>query len=171
MNLEKNITELIHILKKEIQSLNTINELLMLEEKSLVDFNIKSLAEILDKQEDVFSSIACLEKSRMDVLIKISELTGVNLDELTVSRITEMVDNPIKKILMETGHVLSSINENLAMKKTSNAMLIKQGIILVENDIRAVLNAFGRTEPASPGYSSNAQRKGQSGSLRIDGRM
>lgn len=171
MVLEKYINELIHILKKEIQSFNAINELLILEEKNLVEFDIRSLASILEKQEDLFSSIACLEKSRMDVLVKIGELAGEKLEALTIIRLSEMVDDPARKMLVETGHVLNSINESLALKKTSNAMLIKQGIMLVESDIRSILRALGKAEPAAQGYSSKAQHEDQAGSICIDGRM
>ena len=171
MEINGYIIELLQILKREIQSLNAISELLILEEKSLVEFDTMSLSKLIEKQEDVFSSIACLEKSRHDVLIKICEQTGDKPGTLTVSRLSTMVDDPLRKKLVETGHVLNAIYEDISLKKTSNAMLIKQGIMLVESDISVILKAVGKTEPGKPVYSSNAQTNRPTRSYCIDGRM
>lgn len=171
MGIDTLIKELLQILKKEVQSLNTVSELLILEEKSLIDFDIKSLSEHIEKQEDVYSSIACLEKSRKDVLEKIGEKTGVEPETLCVSKLSEMIDNPLRKQLAETRHVLDTVYADINLKKTSNTMLIRQGIMFVESDIDIILRAFGKTEPEKPVYSSKAVTDKPSRSYRIDGRM
>ena len=165
------INELMDILKREIQSFNTVSELLILEEKSLIEFNTRELAENLEKQEDVFSSIACLEKSRMQVLTKISELSGEDPETLTIKQLASMVDEPLKKKLLETGHVLNAIHEDIKKKKTTNTMLIRQGILLVESDIRTILNALGNHGERNTGYTKRAKQNPLSGGVYIDGRM
>ena len=61
VDMDHYFSELIDILKHEIRSFNTIVELLILEQKGLVECNNVLLLEVLERQEDVFSSIACLE--------------------------------------------------------------------------------------------------------------
>ncbi|MBN1290301.1 MAG: flagellar export chaperone FlgN [Candidatus Latescibacteria bacterium] len=171
MDVSEHIQELIHILKREIQSFNAISELLILEEKSLIEFDTKSLTDLIGRQEDVFSSIACLEKSRQDVLVRIGEITGEDPKTMTVSQLSTMVDDPVRKKLIEAGHVLDSVYKDMKLKKSSNAMLIKQGVVLIENDIRTILKALGKTHSDASGYTSASRHNNESGGICIDGRM
>ena len=171
MALEKYIREITDILKREIRSFNTILELLILEEKSLVECDSQALAEVLERQEDVFSSIACLEKSRMDIIKKIAEQIGTDPNKLTISKLSKVVEDPLKKELVETAHVLLQINEDLKQKKATNNMLIKQGAMIVESNIRYILKTFGKEGVLEDTYSSNANAHKISGGIYIDGRL
>lgn len=171
MVLDKHIAEITDILKREIRSFTTVFELLILEERSLVECDAEALAEVLQKQEDIFSSIACLEKSRMNVLTKISEKTGENPNIYTIPKLAELVNGALQKELFETGHILLRLNEDIHRKKASNAMLINQSIMLVESDIRLILNAVNRKENKEAVYTSQADSNSISGSVCIDERM
>ena len=171
MVLEKLIAELTDILKREIRSFTIILELLILEEKSLVECDSKGLATILERQEDIFSSIACLEKSRMDILGKIADRIDEDPETITISMLTESVDTPLRKELVETGHILACLNEDIQRKKTSNTMLINQSIMLVESDIRMILSAVSRGENKEAVYNSQATSDGTSKSVCIDERI
>lgn len=171
MDLKQYISKLIDILRREIRSFNAIVELLILEEKGFVECDNELLMNVLEKQEDVFSSIACLEKSRADIITKIAEQIGEDPNSLTISKLAKVVDDPLKRELIETAHVLSQINEDLKKKKITNNMLIKQGIMIVESNIRHILKALGREDLLKNMYSSNADAGQISGSVYIDGRM
>ena len=171
LDLKKYILELIDILRREIRSFNTVVELLILEEKGLIECDNNLLVKVLEREEDVFSSIACLEKSRMDIIRKIAEKIGEDPDRLTISKLSKIVDDPLKKELVETAHVLLKINKDLKQKKTTNNMLIKQGAMIVEGNIRYLLKTFGKEGMLENTYSSNADAPGISGSLHIDGRL
>jgi hypothetical protein len=169
--VKKHIAEIVDILKREVRSFNFILEFLFLEEKSLLECDTAALAELLERQEDVFSSIACLEKSRMDVLAKIAEKTGEDLETYTISRLAELVDNPLKKELIETGHILARLNEESRQKKASNALLINQAKILIESDIRIILSAISRNENHTAVYTPPAESDLLSQSVCLDERM
>ena len=171
MVLEKHISGIKDILKREIRSFNAILELLVLEEKSLVECNTESLAEILERLEDVLSSIACLERSRMDVICKIAEQTKEDPETYTVSRLAELVDGPLKKDFVETGHILASLNKDIQSKKTTNTMLLNQAIMLVDSDIRMILNAANRAENKEAVYTSQAESDQASQSVCLDERL
>ena len=171
MDVSEHVLELIQILKREIQSFNAIIELLILEEKSLIKFDTKSLTELIGRQEDVFSSIACLEKSRQDILVRISQITGEDPQKMTVSKLSDMIDDPVKKKLVEAGHILDAVYKDMKLKKTSNAMLIRQGMVLIENDIRAIHKALGKKYTDNVVYTSASRRENKLGSIRVDGRM
>ena len=171
MELEGCVNELLDILKREIQSYNMVSELLILEEKNLIEFNTRELAENLEKQEDVLSSIACLEKSRMQVLSRIGELSDEDPRMLSIKQLASMVTEPLKKKLLETSHVLGTIYEDVKKKKATNTMLIRQGILLVESDIRTILSAIGSPRGKNTGYTKRAKQNQCSGGVYIDGRM
>jgi hypothetical protein len=171
VDCESGVRELISILQREIRSFTTLLELLIIEEKGLIDSDNNLLIDVLGRQEDVLSSISCLEKSRQDIVNRIAAEIGSSDEKLTVSQLADKLDNPLRWELRETAHVLSQINEHLQRKKTTNTMLIRQGALLVENNLRYLLRASGR-EKLNPGtYSSRAGKNSFSGSIGIDGRM
>ncbi len=171
LDLKKYISELIDILRREIRSFNTVVELLILEEKGLIECDNNLLIHVLEREEDVFSSIACLEKSRIDVVKKIAEQIGVDSEILTISELSKIVEDPIKKELVESAHVLLQINEDLKKKKATNNMLIKQGAMIIKGNIRYILKTFGKEGVLEGTYSSNADAPKISGGIHIDGRL
>ncbi len=171
MGVERHIAELLDVLKMEVRSFTTVIELLILEEKSLVACDTASLADVIDRQGDVLSSIACLEKSRLDILGRIAVELGKRRDEMDLSEIAGLVGDPFRKDLIETGTVLASIYEDMKRKKVSNTLLIRQGIMLVENDIRILMKALGRDMGRSAVYSHKASAHAPEGAIRVDGRM
>lgn len=167
----KYISELIDVLRHEIRSFNILVELLILEEKGLVECDNDLLIKVLEKQEDVFSSIACLEKSRADIIARIAESICIEPEMLTISEIAEYADVQQKEKLVETAHILAQIHGDINNKKTTNSLLIKQGIMLVESNIRLILKAVGKEDMLKEIYSSNAETQQISGSMHIDGRL
>ena len=156
MMLVKYISEIKDILNREIRSLTTVLELEILEEKSRVKNDNQMLIDFVERQEDVFSSRACLEKSRMEILDKISEETGETVENITVSKLAELVNNPLKKELVENGYIMSGLHEDIQRKKASNTMLINQAIMFVESDIRTIFNSVNQKDENETIYTSQA---------------
>ena len=124
-------------------SFNTIIELMILEEKGLIESDNQLIVKVLEKQEDVFSSIACLEKSRMNLIEKIAENVGAAANTLTISKIAAYAEETYKSDLLETAHVLSKINKDINKRRNSNSMLIRQGMAMIESNIRFLLKNYG----------------------------
>jgi len=172
VTLKKYIMEVTDILKREIRSFNTVLELLILEEKCLIECDTGGLTTVLERQEDVFSSIACLDKSRRDILTKIADyLDCENSESLTVSKLAEQVEEPFKRELQESGHILSNIHEDIQRKKFSNSLLIKQSIMLVESDIRLILNAVYKMKNSEAVYTSQAGSERPSQNVCLDEKL
>ncbi|MFC1541628.1 flagellar export chaperone FlgN [Candidatus Latescibacterota bacterium] len=171
MEINDLVIELKDILRREILSFNMIVELLILEEKGLVECDNNLLVHVLEREEDVFSSIACLEKSRVEIINKIAQLVDIDSEMLTVSKISEHVDNPLKQELIETAHVLAQINEDLKQKKITNNVLIKQGAMIVESNIRFILKTFCKDFSGDKTYTSKAHTPKISGNVHVDGRL
>jgi len=171
MGVESIIAELLEVLKMEVRSFTTVIELLILEEKSLISCDTPALADVIDRQGDVLSSIACLEKSRFEILDRIAREMGMKRDDIVLSDIAGLVGDPFRKELIETGTVLASIYEDMKRRKVSNTLLIRQGVMMVENDIRLLMRALGRENDRSGLYSRSAAANTPNGSLRINGRI
>ena len=170
-DIQKHIVELTDILRHEIRSFNTIIELLILEEKGLIESDNQLIVKVLEKQEDVFSSIACLEKSRMNLIEKIAENIGTIQETLTITKIAKYAEESYKSDLLESAHVLSKIIKDISKRRNSNSMLIRQGMAMIESNIRFLLKTMGKDDLSHELYSSKADLKGLNGSLRIDGRI
>ncbi|MFC1485802.1 flagellar export chaperone FlgN [Candidatus Latescibacterota bacterium] len=171
MNGESHVTELISIQHREIRTFTALAELLIIEEKALVECDNNLLLDVLGRQEDVLSSIACLEKSRMEVVSRIAESFGLDSETVTVSQIADRVEQPQKRELGEVSHVLMEIQENLRQKKNTNVLLIRQGITMVENNLRYLVRRFGKGNTDSGTYSAQARTGAVTGSIGVDGRL
>jgi hypothetical protein len=168
---EKMARELLSILRREIQSFNMIVELLILEEKGLVECNNDLLGDVIQRQEDVLSSIACLEKSRIECVFKIASALDMDADSLSLSKIVEISDDSLKKELLETAHILTRINKDIQHKKKSKALLIKQGAMIVDYNIRFLMKAMGKKDQIVDTYTETASVGGVSGGMRVDGKL
>lgn len=171
MAIEKHIEELIDILKREIRSFTAVQELLILEQKCLVECDSESLAGILGRMEDIFSSISCLEKSRAEVLEKIAVECGENPDDYTITVLADHVEGPLKRELLNTGHILTQLNKDIQRRKSSNTMLINQSIMLVESDIRTILNAVNLQNRHDDRYNRKTDTGGTANGVCIDQSM
>ena len=171
MGLERSIADLLEVLKMEVRSFTAITELLILEEKCLITCDNKALADVIERQGDVLTSISCLDKSRGDLLVRIAMELGAAGTEPTLTELASKVCDPLKKELLETGAVLGAVYEDMKRKKVSNTLLIRQGIMMVENDIRILLSAIGRGMDTPAGYTSGGGSTGLTGGIRIDGRI
>jgi len=171
VSLEQHIVELTNILKREIRSFSVVQELLFLEERSLVECDNATLAVVLEKMEDVFSSIACLEKSREDIIAKIASESDCNPDTITISQLADLVEGTVRQELMDTGHILTQLNREIQRKKVSNTMLINQSIMLVESDIRLILNAVNIPDNPDIRYTKKADVGKTANGVCIDQRM
>lgn len=171
MNIEPAVNELIAIMNMEIRSFSTLHELLMLEEKGLVECDRVLLIDAVGKQQDVLSSIACLEKSREDVVSRIGAALGVEAGTLTVSRLSELVPDTRKRELRDTAHVLAEIEKTLRRKNVTNTLLLRQGTMMVEGNLRYLMRKYGKKTLDSGTYNARARSGGLSGSIGVDGRM
>jgi len=171
VNLNAAVSELTSILEREIRSFTTLFELLMIEEKGLVECDSALILDVLGRQEDVLSSIACLEKSRQEVVSRIGIALDLDTEALTISQIAEYIEPPEKRKLNETVHVLREIEENLQHKKITNTLLIRQGALLVENSLRYLVKKYGKGNLDSGTYHADARSGAVTGSIGVDGRM
>ena len=168
MAFEKHIEELVDILKREVRSFTAVQELLILEQKCLVDCDTQGLAGVLEKMEDIFTSISCLEKSRMDIIVKISNESGDSDGEWTVTRIADYTEGSLKRELLDTGHILTELNSDIQRRKATNTMLINQSIMLVESDIRTILNALNLQGSQDQRYQRKSGKGGMANGVCID---
>jgi len=171
VNGEQHVKELISILQRELKTFTALSELLIIEEKGLVECDNNLLLDVLGRQEDVLSSIACLEKSRMEVVSRISKSFGLESETMTVSQIADRIEQPGKRELREVAHVLRETQENLRQKKATNTLLIRQGATMVENNLRYLVRRFGKGNTDSGTYSAQAQTHSVTGRIGVDGRM
>ena len=66
---------------------------------------------------------------------------------------------------------MSTINEDIRHKRISNSMLINQGIMIVESQIRFILKAIGKEDLIKEIYSPDANNGQIFGCIRVDNRM
>jgi len=168
---EKYIKEIVDILRHEVRSFASIYELLVLEQKCLVECDTPGLVEILERQEDILNSIACLEKSRLEALARIALETGDSAHDMTVTQFAELADGQNKRDLLETGHILARLQEDIRSQKVRNNSLINQAIMFVQSDIRVILNCARKKKIGDPIYNGKATPENNGGGVCVDEKM
>ena len=169
MTIDKLAGELQDILRVEIRSFSALLESLILEEQCLVSCDTVELANIVGRQEDVISSIACLEKSRIELVERIAQETGMHAEMLHISTIATLVDDEHGKDLLDSMHVLRGLKDEIRKKKQTNTVLIKQSLMMVESDVRLMVGMInGESAPAV--YSHDARPDSVGRSMRVDQR-
>ncbi len=162
------LNELGDILRREIRSFTTVLELLILEEKALVTGDTATLAGLVNRQEDILSSIACLEKSRMDLMVRLGNRVGTPAEELTSSRLAGLADLPLREELLESGHILKTLVGEIHHRKQSNSLLINQALLLVESDLRLLYRAAGIETGEGYGGRMSGPKAGSGSSICLD---
>ena len=102
---------------------------------------------------------------------KIAGETGVEADAVTVSFLAGKVEGALARELLDAGHILKELDAEIRRRKSSNSMLINQSILILESDIRLILNAVNGARSKKSGYSSKAKTGGEDGSVCIDARL
>ena len=126
--MEDIVKRLTELLDNEVKCFEKIQNILLREQRCLVENDKEALEEILSEKEDVMSSLSCLEKSRHNLLEKLSVEFGEDVSELTVSRISERMGGEKGRRLRETGRSLKSHYDQIKRTEWSNSKLIQQSL-------------------------------------------
>jgi len=149
------LSELITILNKEIGLHGELLSILHKDRELLIDLCIEDLFESNKKKETCVLKIKMLEESRLLLIDKLSQHYTVPPQELTLSRIISLVEEPFRSALNNARSNLSSLIKSIKEVNQGNELIVNDSLYYFNRS----LNFLNYASSLSPIYVDNGKIK------------
>ncbi len=155
------IYELIDVLEEQKECYDGLKTLATYTETAVVNKNLEFLDEVVKTEEQFVGRLGVLDKKRESLMKDIAIVTGMNYNDITVTRIIDKIgaeSEAGKRLALLRGEIRKLLGE-LRTQSELNKVLLDQSLELVDFTI----NAIGSTK----GYShvGNYSRPGEDMSM------
>lgn len=145
--------DLIEILENELEHYRILVNMLTNQRKCFADGNIASFEDINKQQGTMVLKIKTLEEARKSAIFQLSQCFGFPQEGLTLSRLSDLMDDPYKIQLANLRDDIQSTIKNLENLRESNAYLVQHALHYVSG----VLRIFVSSRSSNIKYSDNGQ--------------
>ena len=156
------IYELIDVLEEQKECYEGLKTLATYTETAVVNKNLEFLEEVVRTQEQFVGRLGILDKKRESLMKDIAIVTGMNTNDMTVTRIIDKVgsESEVGKKLTTLRSEIKALLSEIKNQSELNKVLLNQSLELVDFTI----NAIGSTK----GYShvGNYNRPGEDMSIQ-----
>lgn len=165
---------IIDILEKENEEYQLLIELSKEKTPTIIKGDLDGLATVTAKEQDVVARIQRLEKTRMQIMQDIANVTNRKVEELTLTEMIKMMaSRPEEKEKLTGLHDrLKTTLGNMARVNEQNRELLKNSLEMVEFEMN-LLNSMKRA-PETADYNKSAYSTGNimgSGTKRFDAKQ
>ena len=145
--------DLIEILENELEHYRILVSMLINQRKCFADGNIASFEDINKQQGTMVLKIKTLEEARKSAIFQLSQWLGLPQEGLTLSKLSDLMDDPYKIQLAILRDDIQSTIKNLENLRESNAYLVQHALHYVSG----VLRIFTSSRSSNIKYSNNGQ--------------
>ena len=145
--------DLIEILENELEHYRILVNMLINQRKCFADGNIASFEDINKQQGTMVLKIKTLEEARKSAIFQLSQWLGLPQEGLTLSKLSDLMDDPYKIQLAILRDDIQSTIKNLENLRESNAYLVQHALHYVSG----VLRIFVSSRSSNIKYSDNGQ--------------
>ena len=161
MKMDLLINQLLGHLKQESKLYQSMLGVIEKEGNAAVRSELNSLINAKEEKESILVKLRLLEEQRIDVVRKIAEAFGYPQRDVTLTAISQLVDEPLAAQLKKAGADLSSLLNTLIEANNRNKQLFEHSLELVRGSFNLLSNL---TRSDTVYYSSgNIQRNYQTG--------
>lgn len=139
------VSELIRILQEEVGSLHKLLELVDEEQETLVRNDAEGLASNVARQEALLGEAEALERRRLEVTEALSRHLRVAPEELTISRLMDLVEEAHSAEIRKLQHTLLDAYQKIEEANRDNELLIRQSMEYITRTLD-VLTAYPTRE-------------------------
>lgn len=161
--MESLLTELLGLLEGEIDLYGSLLLALQKEKRAVVDSNLDELIETNREKESLFLKIRILEEHRITVLEKLAEDLGQLAQNLTLTKLSQLVDEPQSTQLTDCHSRFLSLAQSIQEVSLGNKALLNHSLDLVRSSLALLSDLI----PSNPVYykSGRMQTRDQGGRL------
>jgi flagellar biosynthesis/type III secretory pathway chaperone len=161
MKIDFMISQLLGLLKQESKLYQSMLGVIEKEGKAAVRSELNSLIHAREEKENILMKLRLLETKRIDVVRKAAEALGCPQRDVTLTAISQRVDEPLAAQLNQAGTDLASLLNTLIEVNHRNKQLFEHSLELVRGSFN-LLSDLTRCDTVY--YSSgNIQRNYQTG--------
>jgi flagellar biosynthesis/type III secretory pathway chaperone len=144
---------LLEILYNELSQYRILIDMLIEQRKCFSERSIEVFEEIIKKQGTTILKIKTLEEARKSVVSQLSQFLGISQEDITLSKLADLVSEPYSRHLSTFCDEINSIISDLENIKESNSYLIQHALHYVSG----VLKIFASSHSQNVKYSNNGQ--------------
>ncbi|OON93954.1 MAG: hypothetical protein ATN31_04835 [Candidatus Epulonipiscioides saccharophilum] len=132
--------ELVNVLREQKECYEGLYTLATYKARAVVEKDIDFLKEVVSREEEFIGRVDILDRKREGVFKDISQVTGLNLSDLTLTKIINKIgpDKEISKELIKIRKELLVMIEKVKNQNDRNKKLIKQSMEFVEFTLNAI---------------------------------
>ena len=145
--------ELAGILEVEIDQYCDLLHLLRNQREKIIAADVRSVEEIIKRQETVVLKIKTLEEARRCLVSRLAQYSDSSSEEFTLVELADMVGRPYNEWFTAYQKEIVSLIGELENLRESNAYLIQQGL----HYVNGVLKIFASVQSTDLAYSRNGK--------------
>ena len=149
------VTELQELLTQEIALHKHLLGLLHKEKGFLIDLSTEEILENSKKKETCTLKIKMLEESRSVLVRQLSQHSGVPAEELTLSKIVSLLEEPHRSTLDAIRSTLTSLIKSIQEANQHNSLVVKDALHYCKRS----LDFLSSSSVANPTYVDGGRIK------------
>jgi flagellar biosynthesis/type III secretory pathway chaperone len=127
-SVDKVVSELIALLNQEIELHKELLSLVQRDRGLLIDLSVEEIFENNKRKETCTLKIKMLEESRALLVEQLSQHFAIPPQELTLSKIISLIDEPHCSLLASTFSTLSALLKSIQEINQGSALIIKDSL-------------------------------------------
>jgi hypothetical protein len=138
--------KVIDIVEEESLCLEEFLELLVNQQKYLVENDLEKLKDGVARQQEIISRVKTLEKQRGKLVAEYSETEDVNPGDITITCLARKAGGQIADKLLELQNSLLSLHEKIEKARRKNEFLIENSMKYIDGTIRLIAESGRQKE-------------------------
>ena len=125
-------------MESEAACLTEFLNLLVNQQKYLVENDIDNLKQGVSRQQEIINQIKSLERSRTNLVSRYCDEKGLSPQDVTISSLARSADGRIADKLIELQNSLLSLHQKIEKAKRKNQFLIEHSMKYIEGTIKLI---------------------------------
>ena len=130
--------KIVDVVNREASCLEEFLNLLIDQQKFLVENDIENLKDGVAKQQQIISKVKALEKNRAQLVAQYSAGNDLNPKDVTISNLARRAEGEIADKLLGLQSTLMSLHQKIEKAKRKNEFLIEHSMKYIEGTIRLI---------------------------------
>ncbi len=159
----KTIITLVSVLEAEKEILDELSGILKNEHKAIISNDFNLITDSLNQKEEVVAKLKKLENERRRFCVSLSQISGVQNDELRMASLIEMAQEPYATRLKVSWDGLNNVMVRVRELGNKNMKLLGKMLDLVKNSLALLENMTG----AGPVYRRTGKLHGHQSTGKV----
>jgi len=150
MSVDQITRQLTKVVAREVEHLDSLLQLLTDQQRLLVESDVVGVEQNVQKQDQALIVSRELEAERRQLLGSLAEQIDGDPQELTLSRLTELLSSSYASRLKQMQKTMLSITGNIQHVRRQNEMLINRSMMHIRETVRLMAGHMATAPEYAP---------------------